>query len=984
MENREPTKDPNLTEQENQTVEPERDKVEDEKINFSDIENKAEKLMEEVEDFENNGNYRQAAIVYTVLGNREKANEMFDKVEESKKAEAEPVESQEEPDTAEEEVIENDQENNQDQENLETELSLEGLAMKFGAERDFLIDKARECKDIIQGDLEGKKLKKFKKEVERVKEKGETFNNNYNIRAEDREALISEDENKRRGAEKRRENYIKFFTKEGVGREQAEAIYEEELQKEVYRKSKVEYGREKLKQRVEELVEDGTTEEEAKKTAKAEIFDELIVKESEIIKKAEIEQLPPKERKWYKKTLDWYLRQNTVTRLLISTGIITGAVAYGGGFGASSLAMFAGYRFLRGAGSVFVGKLASAGVGWAMKSKIEKGRAERDEEMKKTINLDDIDGIEKKYKEHLLENKKEDRAVLLTKAFAGIAAGMGTAMGIGMIESAYSGGGGAPNAESSEPEAEKGGMIADKEEAPEAVEKAEGEKTLTYTDKQEFSSKFVKEFGEVGDYGVSEAQIAQSLLEGKITPEQYYDFLQEVSDGKFPVPKEEFLGKLGRQIEMYNEALKTEGVGSEVSQRAALSLLYKNIEESVLLSSQGEVSVAEVATAAAETETEPTILQIGSRGPQGSVIDSFRENPDLAREFGAPDNLFNENGEIVDRSSFDNWAGRKAHLLWLESAKEALKNNEVLGKLEELGYSKDMEGYGQMMRRIGEGSVLLDPEKQTMLIGEETDFLKARPTVEAQPESETTSGGEATPQVEQSGVNAEEVKKAFYEKFSQKFEQGNPVEAITRGEVSPEQYYNFLEEQYPGELPDKQESIKEMEGILSMRMEATSSMSGEELSNFLERSDNLIEDRVNTHIDLLGEKESLVDILTDSSVLEMERDIIESTGFAKEELALMKKVDVGYLMNELPEELVHKATLIQRQEMEGSIAELMDGKRLPAPPEGADEEYAMKQIELARILHELNPDQQEKHMNIGDFINDKNDFWKHLKTNRIV
>lgn len=77
-----------------------------------------------------------------------------------------------------------------------------------------------------------------------------------------------------------------------------------------------------------------------------------------------------------------------------------------------------------------------------------------------------------------------------------------------------------------------------------------------------------------------------------------------------------------------------------------------------------------------------------------------------------------------------------------------------------------------------------------------------------------------------------------------------------------------------------------MEGILRMRMEATSSMSGEELSNFLERSDNLIEDRINTHINLLGEKESLVDILTDSSVLEMERDIMESTGFAKKNLRL--------------------------------------------------------------------------------------------------
>ncbi|MEA2092562.1 MAG: hypothetical protein U9P61_01155, partial [Patescibacteria group bacterium] len=778
------------------------------------------------------------------------------------------------------------------------------------------------------------------KEIERVKKKGEAFNNNYNVKAGDREALISEDEEERGKAEKRKENYIEFFIKKGISKEQAEAIYEEELQKEVYKKSKVEYGREKLKQRVDELTENGKSKEEAKATAKAELFDELIVKESEIIKKAEIEQLPPKERKWYRKTLDWYLRQNTVTRLLISTGIVTGAVGVAGGFGASSLAMFAGYRFVRGAGAVFTGKLASAGVGWATKSKIEKGRRGREEEIKKTINFNNIDEVEKRYKEHLLKNKKEDRAVLLTKAFTGMAVGMGTAIGIGMLENAYAGGGGGASTESSEPV----------------------EKTLTYTDKQEFSNKFIKEFGEVGDYGTSEAQITQSLLEGKITPEQYYDFLQEVSDGEFPTEKDVFLRKMERQIEMYNEALKIEGVGGDVSQRAALNLIYKNIEESILLSSQGEV---------------PAVFQIGSRGPQGSVIDGFRENPDLARKFGAPDNLFNESGEIADKTAFDNWAGKKAHILWLESAKEALKNEEVLGKLEELGYSKDMEGYGQMMRRISEGSVSLDPEKGTMLLGEKTDFLNSKEEVLT--EAQKTAQVEIhNLEYEQSIIKSLGFESAEYEaikdvkvgKLLEEIPPKNEAWALWRSiqsniDMPHDGVYGFREF---GKQVKLAEFIRTSAPDI---LDPNNPLRTMDISQFLQLKGG--------DVLLDSEKESLAEILTDSSLFEMERDIMESTGLVKEELALMKKVDVGYLMNELPEDLVHKATLIQRQEMGGSIAELVDGKRLPVPPGGADEEYAMKQIELARILHELNPDQQEKHMDIGSFIEDKNEFWKHLK-----
>lgn len=106
-------------------------------------------------------------------------------------------------------------------------------------------------------------------------------------------------------------------------------------------------------------------------------------------------------------------------------------------------------------------------------------------------------------------------------------------------------------------------------------------------------------------------------------------------------------------------------------------------------------------------------LPIGKRGPEGAIIDYFKVNPEAAKKFG-----WDGIREIKD------WAGVKAHSLWLQDAQEALKNQEILGKLKSLGYSQDMEGYGQMMRRIGKGFVEIDSETgQINLI--ETDYLRA-------------------------------------------------------------------------------------------------------------------------------------------------------------------------------------------------------------------------------------------------------------------
>jgi len=132
------------------------------------------------------------------------------------------------------------------------------------------------------------------------------------------------------------------------------------------------------------------------------------------------------------------------------------------------------------------------------------------------------------------------------------------------------------------------------------------------------------------------------------------------------------------------------------------------------------------APAAPGQEIKVGTLIIGARGPEGAIIDYFRENPDIAVEkFGCPKELYGPNGEITDLDKFNEWAGGKAHRLWLEDAKEALTKPETLGKLKELGYPQDAEGYAKMMHRIGKGSVELD-FKTGKIDLVDTEYLKTR------------------------------------------------------------------------------------------------------------------------------------------------------------------------------------------------------------------------------------------------------------------
>lgn len=149
---------------------------------------------------------------------------------------------------------------------------------------------------------------------------------------------------------------------------------------------------------------------------------------------------------------------------------------------------------------------------------------------------------------------------------------------------------------------------------------------------------------------------------------------------------------------------------SEVAELAEMKKGTAPISEKTgLMSGAAEVMPGKAGGAAEIIEKLP----IGERGPEGAIIDYFKGNPEIAKKFGW-DGTRDLNG----------WAGIKAHQLWFEDAQEALKNPEILEKLKSLGYSQDMDGYGQMMRRIKEGSVVLKPDG-TMDLAEGVEYLKA-------------------------------------------------------------------------------------------------------------------------------------------------------------------------------------------------------------------------------------------------------------------
>lgn len=109
---------------------------------------------------------------------------------------------------------------------------------------------------------------------------------------------------------------------------------------------------------------------------------------------------------------------------------------------------------------------------------------------------------------------------------------------------------------------------------------------------------------------------------------------------------------------------------------------------------------------------EVITLEIGSRGPEGAIIDNFRANPELAKSFGWD-----------GKADISKWAGTKAHQIWLASVENELAKSGMAEKLTEQGFTADAEGYAKAMHKIGKGFVEIDPAGN-MHLSDNTSFLK--------------------------------------------------------------------------------------------------------------------------------------------------------------------------------------------------------------------------------------------------------------------
>lgn len=119
-------------------------------------------------------------------------------------------------------------------------------------------------------------------------------------------------------------------------------------------------------------------------------------------------------------------------------------------------------------------------------------------------------------------------------------------------------------------------------------------------------------------------------------------------------------------------------------------------------------------------------LPIGSRGPEGSMIDFFMNNPEVCRTSGW-DGV----------SPLEGWAGRVAHLTWLADAQEMVSKPEVVNELIEKGFlSPDQIGnteaiysaYAESMRHIGSGFVEMNLPKGTIDLTNMNQLHEVGPT----------------------------------------------------------------------------------------------------------------------------------------------------------------------------------------------------------------------------------------------------------------
>lgn len=292
----------------------------------------------------------------------------------------------------------------------------------FAKERSGYIDAYK--KYVVSfGRLKKNGLKAFELTINKAREK-------YNILPGDGEMLKSGDENEKKEVEDRKNKFINDLVVRGIGKEQAEAVYEVELKKAEYDEAKI--------NKAKEMSERGES--------RADIFQKIILDELQKLQAEQVESWPIKEQGVIKKAFNW-LGKHKYVRLVLSTAAVTGAVAAIGGFSFGAAAAYGSFRFIKGGVSMVAGSAVSHWLGEKLSSRNEKNKKQEEDKLKENNNadfnnltLENLSAIEKKQQDIFEKFAKEERKKVVAQILTSMATGMWTNLGMGMLESAYAGG----------------------------------------------------------------------------------------------------------------------------------------------------------------------------------------------------------------------------------------------------------------------------------------------------------------------------------------------------------------------------------------------------------------------------------------------------------------------------------------------------------------------------------------------------------------
>ncbi len=179
---------------------------------------------------------------------------------------------------------------------------------------------------------------------------------------------------------------------------------------------------------------------ELKRYKQNDVFTKIIVEEQSKLNALKAENLPPKEKGIWKKSLDWFVKQPRWKKIAIttvlSTGIIAailpGTVAVAGG-----VAAYAGTRFVRGFAGSIIGQSAAKAYDWLFKEKSLEKRVLAEKELSEIFAEESFDTSlaksKKEYAEILERERKAKRERLITKIMITVAAGGLASYGVGGI-----------------------------------------------------------------------------------------------------------------------------------------------------------------------------------------------------------------------------------------------------------------------------------------------------------------------------------------------------------------------------------------------------------------------------------------------------------------------------------------------------------------------------------------------------------------------